>query len=220
MVLPDELDQFIDAMAPVHSEVQAEMAAEAADRGFPIIGRAAGGFLQATASTREATAVFEFGSGFGYSGTWFQAGMSVDGHLILTERDRENVRKAEQYLNRSGDGPTITVETGDALEIVQRYDGPFDVVLLDHDKAAYPTGFERVHEKVAPGGVVIADNILRGPVAYEEILPYVTDSEADTLPDDDTAAGLVTYLRRVRSHEGYDTVVLPIGNGLAVSAKR
>ena len=217
MLLPEDIDAFVSASAPEHDPIQAEMAEEAAERGFPIIGRVAGSYLQGMAAARSAEAVFEFGSGFGYSATWFLKGMSPSGEIVLTERDPDNVNQAEAYLRRAGHADRATVEQGDALEIVDSYEGPFDVVLLDHDKEHYLDGFERVEEKVKPGGVVITDNIMRGPVSYEEILEYVTSGEG--MPDDRTAAGLVSYLRGVSDRDDFHTFVLPIGNGLAVSTR-
>lgn len=218
MVLPETLDEFVTANAPEHDEIQAEMAAEADERGFPIIGRVSGGFLQEVARARSAEAIFEFGSGFGYSATWFLNGLAEDGEIVLTERDPDNVATGEAYLERRGDADRVSYEQGDALETIDRYDGPFDVVLLDHDKAEYLTGFEHVVEKLNPGAVVIADNILRGPVAYEDILPYVAGEPGE--PDDSSAAGLVSYLRTVRERSDFYSLVLPIGKGLSVSTYR
>lgn len=217
MLLPESLDQFVTQSAPPHDELQTEMAREARERNFPIIGRAAGGFLQTLASARQAESIFEFGSGFGYSASWFLKGLAPSGELVLTERDADNVEQARSFLERSGDADHVRFEAGDALEIVERYDGPFDIVLLDHDKADYHTAFEQVFSKLATGGVILADNILRGPVHYEELLPHLVDGQSR--PDDPTAAGLLEYLRTVHDHPDCHSVVLPIGNGIAMTTR-
>ena len=218
MVLQDTLSTFIAATAPAHDDVQTEMAAEAEDRDFPIIGRVAGAYLQHVAAARSAEAVFEFGSGFGYSASWFLKGMSHTGDIVLTDLEEENLEQAAAYLGRSHVTEHIHFEAGDALEIIDGYVGPFDIVLLDHDKSAYDEGFETVESKMKPGGVIIADNILRGPVAYEDIHSFVVEGEG--IPEDDAnAAGLVRYLRTMHAHPDYHTFVLPIGNGLAVSTR-
>lgn len=217
MILAESLDRFVSETAPPHDEIQAEMAAEARERNFPIIGRPAGAFLQTVAKARSADSIFEFGSGFGYSATWFLNGLSPRGEIVLTERDPENLARAASYLERAGEHDRVGFEEGDALEIVERYDGPFDVVLLDHDKADYLAAFERVTDKVPVGGVVLADNILHGPVWYEDILPYLREGDGE--PSDEPAAGLLAYLRRIRAAPDFLTIVVPIGNGVAATTR-
>lgn len=217
MLLPTSLDRFVAETAPSHDPIQAEMAEVADESGFPIIGRVAGAFLYTVASARSAEAVFEFGSGFGYSATWFLKGMAPRGEIVLTETDADEAAMAEDFLSRAGEAERATVEQGDAMAIIDRYDGPFDAVLIDHDKPAYAAAFEEVIDKVATGGVVIADNMLDGPVWYEDLLPYVVDDASE--PAGDYATGLLRYLRTARGHPACHTLVLPIGNGLAVTTK-
>lgn len=215
MILPRTLDRFVETIAPEHDEIQSEMAIYAREHGFPIIGPAAGAILTQCALMRNATRIFEFGSGFGYSATWFLKGLAPEGEIILTEVDPDELALAEEYLDRAGELDRVILEAGDALEIIESYDGPFDCVLLDLHKSGYPQAFELVHDKLAAGGVVIADNILDGPVRYDELLPYLRDESS--LPEDETVAGLVSYLRLVQSTPGCHTTIIPVDEGLAVT---
>ena len=49
---------------------------------------------------------------------------------------------------------------GPALETVQRLEGPFDFVFIDADKGSYSAYYEAVLPKLAPGGLIAADNTL------------------------------------------------------------
>lgn len=215
MILTESADRFVDTFAPEHSEIQAEMAEIAETEGFPIIGQAAGGVLQLLAARGSAQRVFEFGSGFGYSATWFLEGMAPAGEIVLTEIDEDELMMAEEFLTEAAFDATIQYEHGDALAIVEQYEGPFDVVLIDHRKQDYAAAFERIEPKVSTGGVVVADNIMNGPVTHEDILDGLDRSE----PEDDIVSGFLTYLDRVRTHPDWETIVLPVGNGLVVSVK-
>lgn len=208
----DDVRAFLGAVSPTHDEIQHEMVAYADDHGFPIIGRQAGGLLQSVARARDAERVFEFGSGFGYSAYWFLQGMPTDGEVVLTEFDREEIELAEEFFERAGLADRAHFENGDALETVAQYDGPFDVVLIDHQKSMYPDAFEAVREKLPVGSVVIADNIMRTPV-----MAYFR-GDADR-PDGDSARGLVEYLEMIRADDDFHTIVLPVGNGLAISTR-
>ncbi len=216
-MLPEALDRFVEATAPAPTPVQEEMQAHADEVGFPTIGRAAGGVLATLARARGAQRVFEFGSGFGYSASWFLRGMDPGGEIVLTEIDHDELDRAETYLAGHDEDHTIHFEQGKAEEIVAGYPGPFDLVLIDHDKSRYPDAFQAIRDKLAPGAVVIADNMMRGPASYEDLLPYV-EGEADAAPDDDRTAGIVSYLARVTDQRHIDTALLPVGAGIAISA--
>lgn len=207
-----ETRAFLRAVSPAHDEIQQEMAAYADDHGFPIIGAEAGGLLRSVARTADAQRVFEFGSGFGYSAYWFLQGMPADGEIVLTEFDADELEMAEEFFERAGLHDRARFEHGDAMTAVTRHDGPFDVVLIDHQKASYPDAFAAIRGKLPVGSVVVADNIMRSSV-----MQYF-GADAD-LPDDDSARGLIEYVETVRSDEDFHTTILPIGNGLALSTR-
>lgn len=213
-VLGELTRRFVESVAPESTAVQQEMEAQAQQEEFPIIGPAAGGWLRLLARLVEASSVFEFGSGFGYSATWFLRGLGPDGQVVLTEHDEAELDEARNYLERAGVSDRAIFEPGDALSIVQEYDGPFDIVLFDHQKHRYLDALSLVAEKLAPHGVVIADNVMRGPYTPEEVLAALEGEEVDS----EGAQGMADYLEHVRSSPDFDTSLLPVGNGLAVSA--
>lgn len=67
---------------------------------------------------------------------------------------------AWSYFERGAVADQAIFEHGDALEIAEAYDQRFDVVVLDHDTAMYPEGFDAVRESVVLGGVIVADNVV------------------------------------------------------------
>lgn len=215
MILSPTAERFVDTFAPEHTPLQTEMADLADTEGFPIIGRVAGSVLTLLAARGNAERIFEFGSGFGYSATWFIQGMAPDGEIILTEIDRDELAMAEEFLPKMEFPGTIQYEHGDALTIAERYDGPFDVVLIDHRKQDYAAAFELIEPKVRVGGAVVADNIMHGPVSHEEILADMNDEEQSN----EIVAGFREYLELVNNQPGWETGILPVGNGLAVSVK-
>lgn len=213
----ESLERFVRATGPAHHAVQEEMVAYAEEHSFPIIGPDAGAVLRLLARLTDAERVFEFGSGYGYSASWFFRG-GAD-HVVLTEIDEEELGMAESFLERTGDADRATFEHGDALEIVDSYDDPFDVVLIDHDKERYALGFELVREKVREGGVVVADNMVRGPIDFDALLAYVDADEPLPAGANESTHGVADYLETVDSDPDFESFVLPVGSGLCVSTR-
>jgi predicted O-methyltransferase YrrM len=216
-VLPDHTDAYLQAVGPEPDEVLEEMDAYAEEHGFPHVGPALGGWLQLLARMVDAERVFEFGSGYGYSAYWFARALPADGEIVCTELDEDEIELGREFLERGGFEDVVEYEHGDAVEIVDDYDGPFDVVLIDHQKHRYADAFEAVREKVAPGGIVVADNVMTGgTIEFEALLRAWHDDEPPD-SDDEMTNGIDEYLHTVRDDPAFETAVLPLGEGLSVS---
>ncbi|TKX68461.1 O-methyltransferase [Halorubrum sp. SP9] len=215
-VLTDPARRFLTATAPEHTRIQSEMADLAAEWGFPIIGPEAGAVLRLLARLTDAERVFEFGSGFGYSATWFLRGGAE--RVICAEFDADEAERGVAFAADYGYADRVTFEVGDAMETIDRYEGPFDVVLIDHQKGRYADAYRAVLPKVRTGGVIVADNVTRGPIDFEALVAHFEAGEP--LPDaavDAETRGIGEYLGTVRSDDAVETAVLPVGSGIAVS---
>lgn len=242
-ILPETLARFVRAMAPGTDDVFAELAERNAERGFPTVGPEVGGLLRLLARTTGARRVFEFGSGLGYSAYWIAPALPADGELVLTDLDADNLDRARAYLERGGYADRARFEVGDALETYRSYVGPFDLVLVDNHEDRYVETFELVREDVPRGGVVCADNVMGGAVVDTERAAPALEGDAGTAGDvgagttaeddsgaaaevgegpegmDESTRSVVAYLRHVRDDPEFETVLLPVGEGLAVSVR-
>jgi predicted O-methyltransferase YrrM len=216
-VLPGHADAYLQAVGPEPDGVLEEMDEYAEEQNFPHVGPALGGWLQLLARMVDATRVFEFGSGFGYSAYWFARALPDDGEVVLTEIDEDELDMAREHLDRGGFADLARFEHGDAMNVVEAYDGPFDVVLIDHQKHRYADAFEAVREKVAPGGIVVADNVMTGGTIEFEALLRAWHDDEPLASEDEMTTGIDEYLHAVREDPEFETAVLPIGSGLAVS---
>ena len=151
-IVPDETVRFVRAVAPDPDGVQEEMADYADETGFPTVGHEVGATLRMAARMVDAERVFEFGSGYGYSAYWFAGALPEDGEIVLTEHDEDELAMAREYMDRGGFDGLTRYEAGDALDAVERYEGPFDVVLIDHQKHRYREAFDAVRGSGASGG--------------------------------------------------------------------
>ena len=203
--------QVADYLATLDTEsdpLLGALEAHAADRGFPLIGRASGRWLTLLARAVGARRVFEVGSGFGYSAYFFAQAVGPDGEIHGADRDAHEL---DDHRRLYGDHPysqRIHIHHGEALEVLSGLPGLFDVFLIDCDKAAYVDTLEAVLPRLRPGGLVLADNVLWG------------GRTARTAPPDDTSTlGLQAFNRHVAAHPLLTSAVLPVGDGLGVCVK-
>jgi len=230
--VPDAIERFSRHVRPDPGGVLEEMEAAAEREGFPIVGPDVGGWLRQLARTRAAERVFEFGSGFGYSACWFARALPADGEIVLTDADPDNLDRARSYLDRAGAADLATFEVGDAVETARRYDGRFDVALLDVEKYQYVDAFEAIRSSIPPGGLILADNTMSAgrevaddTVDFDALLAAMDDGAPDLsvtdLPDETRAqtGGILEYLRHVADRPEFESTLLPLGDGVTVTAR-
>jgi caffeoyl-CoA O-methyltransferase len=211
-VLPDDVDHVLELSSPDPEAPLPEMAAHGEARGFPTIGPAAGRALRLLATLVDAQRIFEFGSGFGYSGAWFLGALPADGEIVLTDYEGSNLEEAQDFLARSPHEATVHYEAGDAMQSFERYDGPFDVVLIDHDKELYVDALEAARPQLPEGSLVIADNMLAGPTTPSDVRAALEGE-----PAEGATAAIAAYLEYVREDPTLTSALLPLGEGQLVS---
>lgn len=218
-LLPARIDGYLDDIAAVQvsDPVLTEMERRASELGFPIIGRAAGRFLELTTRLAGASHVFELGSGYGYSAYWFSRAVGREGNVTCTDHSAEHAALAESYLRRADAWQNVTFEVGDALESLDAHEGPIDVVFCDIDKADYPRAWELAASRLAVGGVFIADNALwYGRVAG--LAP--TDQRDDVAASQAEVTGAVASMtRQIASDPRYISSIAPIRDGVLIAQR-
>jgi len=215
-VLPEAVADVIELAGAEPDPVLREMETHGDERDFPVVGPAVGRTLRILARAVDAERVFEFGSGFGYSGAWWAGALPDSGELVLTDFESENLAEARDFFERADWAPDVHYEAGDAMATFEGYEGPFDAVLIDHQKTKYVDALELAKPELRSGSVVVADNMLAGPVEPETVRDALEGKE----PASDHVAGVAAYLETVRDDPDFETTLLPLGEGIAVSYKK
>ena len=81
------------------------------------------------------------------------------GHLTTLEIDEGRAKLAQENLREAGVESRVTLERGDALELIPKLEGPFDFVFIDAAKSDYVRYLRMVLPLVPPGGVIVAHNV-------------------------------------------------------------
>lgn len=215
-LLPDAVESILRLGADEPEPVIEAMERHASEVDFPIVGANVGRLLRVAATMVDAERVFEFGSGFGYSAVWFAGALPADGELHLTDYDATNLDRATEFLERAGYADLATFHTGDAMKAFEETTDSFDVVLIDHEKARYVDAFELAADRLADGGIIIADNMMAGPTEPEHVAAALSGEK----PVDDTTEGIAAYVDRVREDPRFETALVPLGEGVSISVDR
>ena len=136
--------------------------AEFADRSGMMVGTLEGRFLELLVYGMRARRILEIGAFTGYSSISMAAGMPRDGRIITCELSPEHAAVARRHIEASGYGDRIELREGRALETIASLEGPFDFVFIDADKPSYIDYYEATLGKLAPAGLLAADNTLWG----------------------------------------------------------
>ncbi|MCS7050501.1 MAG: DUF1442 domain-containing protein [Thermomicrobium sp.] len=141
-----------------------------------------GAFLYAVVLALRPRLIFEAGSAVGYSTIWLAlAARQYAGRVIGSEIRPERVRAANANLAEAGlEGVAVVLE-GDAAALVQRFEG-IGLLFLDAEKDDYGRLFLGGIDRVAAGGLVIADNVISHDCrAYQSLVRARPDVETVTI---------------------------------------
>ena len=212
--LPDATDfEWIEATAPEPHPVLLEMEARAQPEGIPILSRDSGRMLAALAVGRRRAV--EVGTAIGYSTLWTALGQGDSGHIVTIDPDRDRTARARTFWQRAGIADSrITIVNAPALDAFAAGEaalaGPFDLAFIDALKPEYPAYLDAIRPRLAPGALVVADNVLWSG----------RTSGSRPSRDGDGTAELRVLCRRLSEDPDFETTILPIGDGLLVAALR
>jgi caffeoyl-CoA O-methyltransferase len=76
------------------------------------------------------------------------------------ENDETSAAIARENFKNSKTGNKIILHTGNALELINQINRPWDLVFMDADKTGYMDYYEVLVPRLKSGGLILADNVL------------------------------------------------------------
>jgi predicted O-methyltransferase YrrM len=140
---------------------------EERERGVPAAQRArqvaptTGRFLFSLVAPMNDCGVLEIGGSRGYSSIWLAAGVRYfSGRVVSIENDPGKIDAWLRNVSDAGLDEWAQLEAGDAFQVLPQIEDVFDVVFIDAEKDDYERLFQLAREKVEPGALIVADNVL------------------------------------------------------------
>jgi len=207
--IQDDVEQYLYELLPERDAVISEMERYAAEHRVPIIGPAVARLLALLAQVSDAKRIFEMGSAIGYSTIWLARAAGPKGKVVYTDGDPANAQRAREYFRRAGVAKRINVQIGDALELLKKTPGKFDLIFNDVNKDQYPSALRVALPKLKRGGLFITDNTL-----------WSGKAARPASPDDAATRGVQEFNRLVYASKELYPVLIPLRDGVTVCRKQ
>lgn len=169
-------------------------------------GHLQGTFLSFVSKMIQPKKVLEIGTFTGYSAICMASGLHPDGHLHTIEFNPEMEEMILKYISSCPQANQITLHIGNALELIKKIEGPFDLVFIDAAKTEYAQYYDLVFDQVNSGGWIIADNVLWSGKVIEE------------KKDKDTQA-IDAFNKKIKADKRVEHMILPLRDGLHIIRK-
>ncbi len=164
------------------------------------VGAATASLLSTLIQESGARAIPQVGTSYGYSTVWLAEAARATGGVVTTlELHQNKVDYARTQIAKAGLAEFVDFRVGDALETLKKLPGPFELVLLDLWKDLYVPSFDLIYPKLAPGALLVADNML---------FPERARANANA------------YRAHARSAKDITSVLLNVGSGIELSRYR
>lgn len=211
--LPQNLDDYIVAHSQDEPQILQDLTRETYQKVLqPIMlsGPYQGRVLSMISHLKTPKRVLEIGTFTGYATLCIAEGMPANSELITIDINEELEELAGGYFARFRESVnntiTITQKIGPALELIPDLDGHFDMVFIDADKPNYLNYYHAIIDKMAPGGLIISDNVLWHGKVVEPLQAK-----------DSSTAVLLEYNKVLYEDARLQTVLLSIRDGLTLS---
>jgi caffeoyl-CoA O-methyltransferase len=137
---------------------------------------ATGRFLFSLVAPQTGCEVLELGGSRGYSSIWLGAGVRyLGGRVASIERNPDSAARWRENVAAAGLEDWAELIEGDALDVLHELEDVFDVVFIDAEKTDYERLFAHARQRVEPGGLVVADNVL----SHKDVLEAYSRARQD-----------------------------------------
>jgi caffeoyl-CoA O-methyltransferase len=208
--IPDELQKYVSDHTSPEPELLKKISRDTQAKILMprmLSGHVQGRFLSMVSHLIQPKYILEVGTYTGYSAICLAEGLVAGGKLVTIDVNEELEDRVRNYFNEAGLTEKIDYHIGDAAKIIPTLEIIFDLIFIDADKENYSTYYDLVFEKIRPGGLILADNVLwSGKVVKAK-------------PDKDTRA-LLEFNQKVRTDSRVECMLLPLRDGMMMIRKR
>lgn len=213
IVIDEHLTSYLKQSIPEQNPFFQQMEKFAIEHRIPIMDSVGIHTMLQIMKLQQPKKILEIGTAIGYSALRI-ADSLPNSKIVTIEMDLSRVEKAKEFIAKANKEDKITLIEGNALEVKDLItpNGPFDAIFIDAAKAQYQKFFHLYEDQLTPNGCFYIDNILFKGIVFN--LEGNTNKRLKNI-----AKKIDAFLQWLLKQEEFETMILPVGDGLVVSRK-
>ena len=212
-IMDERLTTYIRSLECPKNPVIEQIEQEALDTRVPIIRKETQSFLSVILMIKQPSRILEIGTAIGFSAILMSEYLPENGHITTIEKYEKRIPIAKENFRRAGKEEQITLMEGDALKVMETLRGPYDFIFMDAAKGQYIHYLPDVLRLLSDGGVLVSDNVLQDGDVIES--RFAVERRNRTIH-----GRMREYLYELKHHPKFETSILPLGDGVALSVKK
>ena len=231
MIVDEQIASYINSLEIDLPEYLSKLEIQALEDGVPIIRKEAQTLLKFFLEMKQPKQILEVGAAVGFSSSLMSEYMPGDCRITTIEKVEMRITEAKKNLSKARRAADITLMMGEAMDCLRLlnnepiesevnlfYPGgeniplasKFDFIFMDAAKAQYMNFLPQIMKLLAEGGLFITDNVLQeGSIAKSKY--------SITRRDRTIHVRMREYLYTLTHMPEFTTMVLPVGDGMAIS---
>ncbi len=213
MIIDERMSAFIDSMDKGNTPFLDEIEEYALQTQVPVIRKSMQQLLRFLLTLTKPKNILEVGTAIGFSALLMSEYAPEGCHITTIEKYEKRIPIARANFEKAGKADVITLLEGDAAEVLKELEGSYDVIFMDAAKGQYIHFMPDILRLLAPGGLLISDNVLQdGDIIESRFAVTRRNRTIHTRMRD--------YLYELTHHPELETTILPVGDGVTLSVKK
>ncbi len=213
MIVEERMAVYIDSLDMGNTPFLDEIEKYALETQVPIVRKSTQSLLKFLLAFAKPESILEVGTAIGFSALLMSEYGPKGCHITTIEKYEKRIPIARENFARARKEDQITLIEGDAAEVLKELNDSYDMIFMDAAKGQYLNFLPDVLRLLSPGGLLVSDNVLQeGEVIQSRF--------AVTRRDRTIHARMREYLYELKHSPALETVVLPVGDGVALTTKK
>lgn len=217
MIINERITDYINFLGKELPDNLRQLEKYALDNHVPIIKKETQGVLRFFLNLLKPKEILEVGTAIGFSALFMSEHSSIDTKITTIEKVPMRIELAKKNLSddKFPNRDKITLCQGDAIGVLKELVDKkriYDFIFLDAAKGQYMNFLPELMKLLSSGGTLLTDNVLQDGTV-------VNSRYSITRRDRTIHSRMREYLYTITHMDGLETVIIPVGDGIAISSK-
>ena len=213
MIIDERFVTYMNSLDPGNTALLDQIEQEALRTDVPVNRKETQACLKLFLAVQKPQRILEVGTAVGFSAILMKTYNPADCRITTIENYEKRIPIARENFRRAGMEESIELVEGDAAQVLERLEGPYDLIFMDAAKGQYLHFLPQVLRLLAENGMLISDNILQDGDIIESRYAVIRRNRT-------IHRRMRRYLYELTHHDSLVTAVFPVGDGITVSSKK